>query len=281
MAFKLIKNTDRKIAVTAIGAVMLLFFHWFGWLNPLESAVRSFLKPVLGSVYQTNDKVKSGYKAVANKKDLNSELNKLQEENKKLLTENASLQYLREENKVLRKYVNLFDEAKYKYIIGRVVTRQSVEYSDVENNHLIIDKGSKDGLENGLLVVDESGLAVGKITKVKDNLAEVSAVTSRDCRLSVALNSGQKNIGVASGEAGLTIKIDFIPQTEVVNKDDIIITSGLEENIPHGFVIGRISEINKESSEIWQTATIEPSSNLDNIKIVSVLLPGDKFLPTK
>ncbi|MBU2416305.1 rod shape-determining protein MreC, partial [Patescibacteria group bacterium] len=70
---------------------------------------------------------------------------------------------------------------------------------------------------------------------------------------------------------GLTIKMDFIPQNKRINNEDIVITSGLEKNIPKGLVIGKITRINKNNNEVWQNAIIEPLADLDNLIIVSVL----------
>ncbi|MBU0619941.1 rod shape-determining protein MreC, partial [Patescibacteria group bacterium] len=78
-------------------------------------------------------------------------------------------------------------------------------------------------------------------------------------------------MGIIEGEFGLTIKMDFIPQNKRINNEDIVITSGLEKNIPKGLVIGKITRINKNNNEVWQNAIIEPLADLDNLIIVSVL----------
>ena len=74
------------------------------------------------------------------------------------------------------------------------------------------------------------------------------------------------NWGKVTGKA-------VIPQSEKVSLDDIVITSGLGENIPRGLVVGKVILVNSESNEIWQSATIEPLANFDNLTLVSVILP--------
>ena len=71
----------------------------------------------------------------------------------------------------------------------------------------------------------------------------------------------------------LTVNMVFISQTEKIEIGNIVVASGLEKNIPRGLVIGRVSKVEKESNELWQSAVIEPIANLDELIIISVLLP--------
>jgi len=241
----------------------------------VENNVARVLAPAMDFFYNSNANLRAGYDRATDKRNLAQEVDHLNQENKQLLNENAQLQYLREENKVLRKYVALFDESKYKYLLVRVITREAVVRSVSENNRLVINRGSKDGLVPGLLITDQDGMAVAKITSVKDYLSEAALITSPECRLSVALNQTQKTMGVAMGDAGLTVKVDYIPQAEKVIVGDLLVTSGLETDIPHGLVVGRVVEVNKSNNEIWQTAVVEPKSDLDNLRILSVIMPAE------
>ena len=53
----------------------------------------------------------------------------------------------------------------------------------------------------------------------------------------------------------------------------IEITSGLEEKIKRGLVIGKIKSIKKENNELWQITTIEPQYQKEDLIMVSVVLP--------
>ena len=65
--------------------------------------------------------------------------------------------------------------------------------------------------------------------------------------------------------------MDFIAQDEEISTGDLVISSGLEENIPRGLVIGEVSKINSDSNEIWKSVVIEPLVDFDDLIIVSVL----------
>jgi rod shape-determining protein MreC len=83
----------------------------------------------------------------------------------------------------------------------------------------------------------------------------------------------ERTTGVTEGDMGLTIKMQFVPQGENVKEGDIVISSGLEENIPHGLVIGKVIRVEKDSNEVWQSLVIESIVDLDELKIVSVIKP--------
>ena len=67
--------------------------------------------------------------------------------------------------------------------------------------------------------------------------------------------------------------MNYIPQSEKINNNDVVITSGLGGNIPRGLVVGKVSQINNRSNEIWQDVNIEPLFNINTLTIVTVLIP--------
>jgi len=79
--------------------------------------------------------------------------------------------------------------------------------------------------------------------------------------------------GVVIGKLGLALEMQLIPQSEEITKGQIVVTSGLEENIPSGLVIGQINEIDKKTEELFQTATIESPISLERLDVLSIIIP--------
>ena len=69
------------------------------------------------------------------------------------------------------------------------------------------------------------------------------------------------------------MKMGFVPQTADIKAGDLIVTSGLEEGIPRGLVIGKVAEIKGESNDPWRLAIVETLIDPDDLTIVSVILP--------
>lgn len=269
----MLKISIRQYITFLAVIALLVFLHLIGVLRPVESVLARLLNPVMHSLYSFSTDVRSVFSEQSDKEDLHEKIKQLEQQVGVLTVANVSLELLEEENKILREHHEFLANNNYQYILGKVIARGDIGDISGRTETIIIDRGERDGIYPGLSVVDSEGIIVGKIFEVKEKISLVYLTNSKKCELAAAVLNDDKTAGIARGELGLTIKMDFIPQDEEIFKDDIIVTSGLEEAIPRGLIIGRVIEVNKKSNELWQTATIEPLVNLDKLIIISVLLP--------
>ncbi len=142
-------------------------------------------------------------------------------------------------------------------------------------NTMTIDKGSKSGIEENMAVITKNGF-IGKITKVYANASEVKLITSDDLnfKVSVAIRSnGIDYYAIMNGydaEKGY-IKVSGIDKTTVINKGDIVVTSGLGEMFPAGIYVGEVEEITSDKYNLSKTLSIKTKQNFHNIHYVTVL----------
>jgi len=276
--FKL--NVKKYIIIVAV-ILLLIFLHYTKVLAPVEVFLNQTLKPIFGGIYSLGMNLNKTYLEQTAKQNLATELKQAEAEINRLTTENVKLRFLEEENSILRKNLNFLAKDTRRYIISNIISRGQLTGNNTEDSRsILIDKGSKDGLFAGLAVVSSwaygtssQGVIIGKVINVKEHLSEVYLITNKNSKLAAAIFGEKKTSGIASGELSLTIKMNFIPQTENIKAGDVVATSGLEPNIPRGLVIGRVTKVIKENNEVWQSATIEPMINLDSLSIVSILLP--------
>jgi len=269
------KQTARRYKYFYLLAVVALFIflHQIKVLNPLETLLINILKPGLSTGYQASQATANWYEGATSDIDWQTKAKELESANVALTMTNAQLEYVKQENVTLRQYVNFFENSQYDWLLARVISQQADINNRLENSKLLINKGSRHGLINGLLVVEAQGMVIGRLTKVTKDWSEVALITDPSCRLAISLQPNSQVMGVAQGDAGLTIKLNFIPQTVNLNVNDLVVTSGLEENVPPALVLGRVSQIDRDSNELWQSALVEPAVKLDNLSIVSVILP--------
>lgn len=253
-------------------AGLLIFLHFIRVLSPVEEKINLVLNKASVKLYSMSSSLRSTYNDQAKKWNFLETINELEEKNRSLVVENSRLKKLEEENSKLREHLKFVEENKLDYILANVISRKISGNPEETLSDLIINKGKKDGLFEGLAVIDE-GILVGKLSKVEDSISQVTLKTNSNCKLASTLRNLDKTIGVAEGRLGLTISMDFIPQLEEISKGDLVVTSGLEENIPRGLVIGEILDVDSNSNEIWQNATIDPLTDFDDLIIVSILLP--------
>lgn len=281
MSCVMLRLNVKKYFIVFSVIVLLIFLHYIKLLNPVESFLSQSLKSILRSFYSISTNINKTYSREAEKQDLAFELKKAEEKINQLISENVKLRFLEEENSVLRKHLNFLNKDNRRYLMANIISRGELTGASSEGSQsVLIDKGSVDGLFAGLAVISSEaigtssqGVIIGKIVNVKENIAEVYLVTNKNSKLAASIFGENKTSGIASGELGLTIKMNFIPQTENIKAGDIVATSGLEQNIPRGLIIGRVSDVSKENNEVWQSATVETLVDLDALSIVSILLP--------
>jgi rod shape-determining protein MreC len=233
-----------------------------GWINP----VNSYFHNSVGSLFKSDNPHNSI-------DELEGKLQELQSKFVQSTLEEAKIDLLIEENEKLRQQLNFLEANDYQALSANIISRQNI-FENISNvQDIILDKGSQDGVSVGLGVINEKGVIIGKIVEIKDNSSRACLTVAPDCRLAVGLLNKDRTVGLSEGNLGLTIKVNFIPQSENINTNDIVITSGLADNIPRGLVLGRVTEVNKQSNEIWQDVSIESLASLATLTLVSIILP--------
>lgn len=267
------RKLSKKLILKYVAVVgLLIFLHYTKIISPIESVFVKVFGPVFSSLYSIGISIQTNINEFNIKKDLIKSEKELTLKISELTEENAKYKTTLEENRVLKEYLDFLTANKYEYKMSNVISRGQGYADENSSESIIIDKGSRDGLYPGLAVVSSQGVIIGKVINVENNISEVFLVNSSKCKLTANILGGSETIGSTEGELGLTIKMNFIPQDEIINVGDMITTSGLEAGIPAGLLIGRVIEVKKESNDLWQTAVIEPVSDPFNLTIVSVIL---------
>lgn len=202
----------------------------------------------------------------------NSLLKRIQELEDALKQREAALveqTILVEENNALREKL-LFTKRTGRiplisYVVGKTI--------DNTGNTLIIDKGARDGVQEESAVIVGDGILVGKIAKVNPRTAIVRLINDPHSKIAATVLNADKSIGLVEGGFGISVKLTTVLQTEVLKEGDLIITSGLEETVPRGLLIGQITRVEKEDYRPFQEGIIQPADSLARLTLVGVLPP--------
>lgn len=207
-----------------------------------------------------------------------------EEENKRLLEKNIQLELMntqlketKTENDFLREQLNYLEETDYQYHIAKVIGKSSSNYEHI----LFIDKGSLDGVRVGdpaiMTIGNENpdskseGVLIGKVYETYKTYSMVLLLVDNNSATAVSIQNSDKTLGVVNGEYGLSMKMDYIPQTEALNIGDKVISSGLERFVPRGLLLGTIDSINYEQGELFKSAVVKPLINYDKIILLTIL----------
>lgn len=264
---------NNPIFIFVIVFIILVFFHSLGIIRPIENFFLGLLKPISGGFYKVGNDFSKSYQEQETQESLRAKIDELNKQIAILTVANSKEREVLEENLKLRSQLKFLNDNNFKAVAALVIARESLVEGNEDGQDLIINKGAKDGIVIGQGVVSEDGLIIGKVIDVKEVSAKICLTTSQECKLAAAIQNQTKTQGITDGDLGLTIRMNYIPQLEKIAVGDTIITSGLGGKIPRGLVIGKIVEIRNESNEVWQDATIEPLVNLNNLTVVTVIIP--------
>lgn len=178
----------------------------------------------------------------------------------------SQLTYLREENQLLREALAYELDERYEAVISDVIALDT----DLDNA-LIVNRGERHGARVGDAVIVGEGHVVGKVIEVASSQSTVLLLTDPQLHFTATLSGSTQPIGVTEGQFGLSVVIDLIPQNTQLEQGDVIVTSGLEEGIPQGLLIGTINRIISSDNELFKQATLLPFVDLTAIRTVSIV----------
>ena len=254
------------VIVLIVGAAITLLFR-LPQLGFIESGALTILSPVQSLLDRPIRLVQNTTEVVRSISDLQEENSRLQAEVAQLRSELALAEELRRENEHLREQLGLrTSQPSYQLLPARII---GYDTSSLVRS-LIINRGSRDGMAEGMTVVTAQGLA-GKVVKVNWTTAKVLLITDVSSSVNGLVQDSRARGVVMGGPAGqLTMR--YITQGERVVTGDRVITSGLGGFYPEGFVIGSITDVRQKDIDMFQEARLEPAVDFDRLETVLIIL---------
>ena len=171
---------------------------------------------------------------------------------------------LKEEIEALKKMTNIKNVMSDFEVINGVVISRNISYWLDE---LIVNRGQKNGVEEGMAVVVSEGL-IGYVSEVYDNSSRVTLIT----------NSSYNNTSVKVKDLYLILEYDKdhliinqLDNKDEIKKGDIVYTSGLTDKFPAGITIGYISKIEDNSYGTGKKLYVDSYFDINSLRYVSIL----------
>ncbi len=209
--------------------------------------------------------------------------NKLEETQARLQTMSKSyreIEELKNQIKVLKKALNLQELLKEKYNQTPVAAR--VISQDPHNGYLtlIINKGSKYGLERNMIVVGyykgKAGV-IGRITETTPFTSKVMPIHDKTSNIG-AMISRTRVTGIIEGQGRRNfLQLSYIPVSETVKKGDLIVTSPESDLFVQGLVIGYVESVKETQGAFHKEIQVKPYIQYNKIEIVFII----KKVPSK
>ena len=168
------------------------------------------------------------------------------------------------ENDRLKKLVNFTASVPATYVAAQVIARDPSPWFKT----IVIDKGSDEGLVKGSPVLVSEGI-VGQIIQVAKDFSRVLLITDRNSAVD-ALVQDTRVRGMVKGDNEDTCSFVYTLRKDEVKPGEMIVSSGLDQVFPKGLRIGRILDVKKVHSQLFQDITIETSVDFDKLEDVLV-----------
>ena len=136
---------------------------------------------------------------------------------------------------------------------------------------MIINLGTKDGIEVNMPVISDQGL-VGHIIATTENTAKVQTIIDTASTISCTITTTRDNL-IARGtltENGM-LKATYIPTEATILTGDKVETSGLGGIYPKGIHIGTITQIVNTKNITDRYAMIETAVDFTKLETVLVI----------
>ena len=155
------------------------------------------------------------------------------------------------------------------HIIGAPQFLPGVGYPDT----IIIDQGYTNGVKKGQAVVYKNSI-VGNVVQVRSVASQVKLVSSPGISFT-AKTATTNAAGVLRGMGNQQMILDNVVLSDTLQVGDLVVTS-LTQNIdgtgyPTGFVIGKITSLEKNPSNLFQRASVQSLVDVTKIPMVFVI----------
>lgn len=255
----------KTFAISFIVLASLVSLHRMGYLKPAEDIVLKVLAPIGKVLNISTNSGKGIFSGISNLKDLQVDNKELQEKLNKSEQEIVNLQEAKKENESLKKDLDFKIHSGYETISASVSMYDPASVRQT----VVIDKGERDGVSEGMVVVSE-GFLVGKISEVGEGTSKVFLITDPVSAIPVYVQNSTAT-GILKGQIGYGLSLEKVPQGDVLKQGQFVITSGLGGDYPKGLIIGKIDEIEKSDNAIFQGGSVRPEVNFGRLERVLII----------
>lgn len=261
------KSSVIGIVITIIILIILVIVTNNNSMH-IEGIASKIVMPIQNGFTYLKNKITGNNEFFIDIKNLKAENEELKKNNKELEQQLRELEIIKAENEMLKEYTNLTEKySEYDTIPAYIINRDIGNLSE----NIVINVGSKDGVEPNMCVISEKGL-VGFVISSTEDTAKVQTIIDTSTNVSSIVTTTRDSI-ICKGilDSDLTLKATYIPIDAKLTIGDKIETSGMGGIYPRGITIGTIKEIINTKNIADRYAIVETAVDFSKLETVLVI----------
>ncbi|AFS47767.1 rod shape-determining protein MreC [alpha proteobacterium HIMB5] len=259
------KQTKQRFSLLSL--IFLSIFILF--LSNQNFKIISFIKSTINEViYRGSFVISAPEKALSSISEefdhiikVNTKVMILEDELADFKSKDVSLKILEFENQKLREQLDDYLVSS-EIIYSKIIIDNNSPYL----KSFVINKGSRDGVKVGMVVLDQNYL-VGKIIEVNFNTSRVLLLSDINSNIPISISPGNLQ-AIATGTSDDFAKVNYLKKIHLnkISNDSIVYTSGTGGLIKSGIPIGKIIDFDQTTDEV----KIQFFSDFSQLQYVSV-----------
>ena len=264
------KNILFIMTFVCIGVMGITYFHSDSAV-PLRTAVGYIVIPLQSGINQIGS---MGQELLQERLDLEDTRALVKEQERIIADLKSQIEQYQEENAEVNRLRDLLELSETYREYG--TTAASVVASDTNRwySRFTIDKGSNDGLTEGMNVVAGGGL-VGIITEVSANFSVVTSIIDNSSNIS-AMSRDENKLCIVSGDLDLMqegyIRMSYADVDSGIKEDTVLVTSNVSDRYLPGILIGYAKDVTVDANQLTLSGYVVPKVDFTALKDVIVIL---------
>lgn len=202
----------------------------------------------------------------------------VQEDNRNLASQNArlrervrKLEGLEEENRRLRRLLELKQNLRADVVSAQVIGKNTNEFFRVLR--VTLDRETRENLPANLPVLAQDGV-VGTTLKTAGDHVDVRLVVDAGSGVDVIVQrTGARGFVRGTGDENkYACSVEYVQRTDEVEVGDLLVTSGVGRRFPKGIPVGTVTQVTKRDFGIYQQVVATPAVDFSRLEEVLIVM---------
>jgi len=256
------------VLAAAFLALITILLSQGGALDPLRNLALTVVSPLERGVRNAAEPVADALDRVGERQDLEEENRQLRQQIEELRAEIADLSEQQALSEGLQELLKVQEgRPDDQFLVARVIAKDPSNLKE----RIAIDRGSNDGVAEGMVVMSAASSLIGVVSSTLDDFAWVTLITDPNSSVN-AMVMESRTQGVVSGTLHSGLRMELLPQDTQVQPGSTVATSGLGGNFPEALLIGEVVSVQGSPQDIFQKAEVQPAADLSRLENVLVLI---------